>query len=295
MELDLKLATYIQEINSKPLLSFDQERELSKKIQSRLAVHSSIKDEKKRKLHENKDSVLGKAIEELTTYNLRLVIKEAFKFSKATGVNVKDLIGSGNIGLIKGAYLYDSEGHNTRFSTYATYWIRQAMFEIVHSSGAVTVPIHILNGRYRHNKLVESGMVSDKDIMKEMEIDEAKLKRIRDANIRVVSMDQEVSWSHSEDSSATFGDFIPDDKAESPSEGAASKDQYGYLYEAMDELDDMSKDVISAQILADDKVQLREIGKKYGVTGERIRQIREKALKALRKKIEYKTKHGSTK
>jgi len=294
MEIEPKLATYIQGINSKPLLTFEQERELSKTIQARLESHSLIESENRRKKSEQKDSILGKAIEDLTTSNLRLVIKEAFKFSKATGVDVKDLIGSGNIGLVKASYLYDSEKHNTRFSTYATYWIRRIMFEAVHNSGAVTIPIHILNGRSHHNKLTEGGMINDKDIMKEMDIDEGQLKRIRDANIHVVSMDQEIS-GNTDENQPTIGEFIADEKAVDPSEGANNQDQYNYLYEAMDELDDMSKDIVSAQILSDDKVQLRKLGRKYGVTGERIRQVRQKALKALRKKIEYKRNHGSTK
>lgn len=294
MEVEEQLASYINDINSKPLLTYEQESALSKTIQARLALYSHIEAEEDRREEENKDEVLGKAIEELTTYNLRLVIKEAFKFSKATGVSPKDLIGSGNIGLITAAYKYNSEDFNTRFSTYATYWIRQAMFETIHTSGIVKVPIHILNGRHRHNKLLESGAISDEKIMEELEVTEVQLKRIRDANISVVSLDQEVSWhGGDEDNPTTLSDFIPDDKAVDPSEGAVAQDQYRYLNEAMDELDDMSKDIVSAQILADDKVQLRELGKKYGKTGERIRQIREKALKKLRKKIEFKMKHGT--
>lgn len=296
MEVEEQLASYIQDINNKPLLSSERERILSKTIQDRIAVHSRIKDENKRREAENADSIFGQAVEELTTHNLRLVIKEAFRFSRATGVSPKDLIGAGNIGLMKAAYLYDAATHNTKFSTYATYWIRQAMFETVHTSGVVKVPIHILNGRHRHNKLMEAKDLSDKELMEEMEISEKQLQRIRDANISVVSLDQEVSWNGGEDDNVTtIGDFIADEKAVDPSQGAVSQDQYNYLYEAMDELDDMSKDIVSAQILADDKVQLRELGKKYGKTGERIRQIREKALQSLRKKIEYKMKHGALK
>jgi RNA polymerase sigma factor (sigma-70 family) len=295
MEIEEKLALYIKDINDKPLLSFDQETALSKTIQARMAVHSKIEDEDKRKESEKADSVLGKAIDDLTTHNLRLVIKEAFKFSRATGVSPKDLIGSGNLGLIKAAYLYDAAEHGTRFSTYATYWIRQAMFEAIHTSGVVKIPIHILNGRHRHNKLLEEGVIDDQDVMDEMDINEKQLQRIRDANVSVVSLDQEVSWGSDDDHASTIGDFIADEKAIDPSQGAVSQDQYRYLYEALDELDEMSKDIVTAQLMSDDKVQLRELGKKYGKTGERIRQIREKALQSLRKKIEYKMKHGSIK
>ena len=123
-----------------------------------------------------------------------------------------------------------------------------------------------------------------------MEISEKQLFRIRDANVSSVSLDQEISWG--ENSVSTVGDFIADEKAVDPSHGISSQDQYSYLYEAMGELDDVSKDIISAQLLSDDKVQLRQLGEKYGKSGERIRQIREKALKSLRKKIQYKMKHG---
>lgn len=293
MEISKELATYISEVSNKPLLTFEQERELSKVIQTRLAIHARIKDEKKRKKAENKDFVLGKAIEDITTHNLLLVIKEAFKFSRSNGVDVKNLIAAGNFGLIKAAYLYAPETHNTRFSTYATYWIRQTIFEAVHTNGIIRVPIHILNGKYRHNKINENGIVSDKAIMKEMDIGEKQLKRIRDSNIKMICLDQEISCGNSEDSNPTIGDFIADDNAKSPSEEAMNQDQYDYLHESMNELDDMSKDIVSAQYLADDKIQLRKLGLKYGLTGERIRQIKEKALKTLRKKIKYKMEHGS--
>lgn len=295
MELDENLATYEKDINSKELLSFEEEKELSEIIQFRLSIHAYIKDEAKRKEAEKADNTLGKAIDKLTTHNLRLAYKEAFKFSKSTGVNVRDLIGCGNYGLVKAAYLYDAKTHNTRFSTYATYWIRQTMFEAIHTSGVVKIPIHILNGRYRHNKLAEEGITGDQEVMDALDIDEDQLKRIRDANISVVSLDQEVGGNGDGDKVNTIGDLIADTNAVDPSEGAVSQDKYRYLYEALDELDEMSKDIISAQILSDDKVQLAELGKKYGKTGERIRQIREKALASLRKKIEFKTKFASLK
>lgn len=290
-ELDEKIVSYIQEMNEIPLLTFEEEKELSSIIQARLANYTSIKDIIKRKKTEKADNILSKAIEKLSSSNLRLVIKEAFKFSKTTGVDIKDLIGAGNFGLMKSVYLYDAKTHNTRFSTYAIYWIRQAMFETIHTSGIIQIPIHILNGRYRHNKLKEDGMTSDQDVMKELEIDEDQLKRIKDANISVISLDQEINDTGG--TITTVGDLIADEKAVNPSENASSQDQYRYLYEALAELDDMSRDIVSAQILQDDKLQLKELGKKYGKTGERIRQIREKALKTLSKKIEYKTKFAS--
>jgi len=293
-ELDEKFVGYIKEIESKPLLTKEQEFELAHTIQDRLKVHSKIKSEIRRKKSENKDKILGKAIETLTTHNLRLVIKEAFAFARATGVNVQDLIGSGNLGLIKTAYLYNPEKFNTRFSTYATYWIRQAMFIAVHSSGLITVPIHILNGRFQHNKLIEEGVTNNKTLMRELEVNKEGLKRIKSSNVHVISLDQEVGNDKENGSCSvnTLGDLIPDPKAVDPSQWVSDKDKYVYLHESMDELDDMSRDIVSAQILEQDKTQLSKLGKKYGVTGERIRQIREKALKALRKKIEYKTKLG---
>jgi len=295
MELDQQVVLYVKEIESKPLLTKDQELELAKTIQSRLAFHAKIKDEEDRKAEEQKDSVLGQALETLTVHNLKLSIKEAFTFSKNTGVNVQELIGAGNLGLMKAAYLYNPVEFNTRFATYATYWIRQAMFEVVHGNGIISVPIHILNGKFRHNKLIEQGVTNSKTLMRELEVNKDGLKRIRDSNVSILSLDQEInthSDSQGDSGISTLGDLLPDEKAADPSKEASDKDKYNYLYEAMEELDDMSKDIISAQILQDDKIQLRELGKKYGVTGERIRQIRVMALNKLRKKIERRTKVG---
>lgn len=287
-ELDLTLVTYVKKMNKTPLLPFEKERELSGIIQSRRNIHSHIKNEKERETALAKDTVLSKAINELTTSNLRLVIKEAFKFSKSTGVDVRDLIGSGNVGLMKSAYLYDAETHNTRFSTYSTYWIREAMFDAVHGSGAVTVPIHILNGRYRHNKLKENDKnISDKEVMNQMKIDENQLKKIKEANYKVMSLDMEIK-SDSGEHSTVIGDLIADTKSTSPFDKTSTSDGYDYLYEALAGLDTMSRDIITAQILQDDKIQLKKLGEKYGKTGERIRQIREKALKKLRKRLKNK-------
>jgi RNA polymerase sigma factor (sigma-70 family) len=287
MQIDEKLATYVKEMNDKPLLSPEREIELSNAIQLRLAIYAHIQDETERHKAENQDENLGKLIEEITTHNLRLVIKEAFRFSKTTGANVKDLIGHGNIGLMTAAYMYNAAKFGTRFSTYATYWIRQAMFEAVHNIGGVTIPTHIINGRYRLSKLMENGIVTDADIMEELEINENQLKRIRIAEeVSEISMDQEVgNGQDGNTTNLTVGDLIADDKAVDPSDCGDPQEKYRYLYDALGELDEQSRDIITAQLMLDDKVHLRELGEKYGKTGERIRQIRKNALEQLRKKL----------
>jgi DNA-directed RNA polymerase sigma subunit (sigma70/sigma32) len=85
----------------------------------------------------------------------------------------------------------------------------------------------------------------------------------------------------------TIGDLMPDEHAEIPGDNGVTDSRYDYLEEAMSELDDMSKDIVMSQILRADKVKLSDLGDKYGITGERVRQIKKKALDQLKQKIVY--------
>lgn len=276
MNIQKDIATFIVAMGKVPLLTHAEEQDLAK----------VIKVNKEGRVRDN-------AIKKFAESNLRLVLKEAFKISNKTGLELKDLIGYGCIGLMKAIYKYNPK-YGTRFSTYAIPWIQQGMRDYMYkNSGPVQVPIHIINGLSKHKKLMDKDGTkkNDDEIMSELQIDSSFLKRIKKAYISSVSLDQEQTCNNTDDG-RTFEETIPDENAVDPSLAAESSDKYGDLYAAMNELDSISQEIVTAQFLDSDKVQLDKLGKKYGVTGERVRQIKVKALRTLRKKIQRRIKFG---
>lgn len=277
---DEKTLEYIKRIDDGPLLTAKRERELAEII---------------RKYKSGK--VKAEATKELIEKNLKLVVKDAYRYSRKTGIEVGDMIGAGNEGLMRAVEKFNPKKFKTRFSTYATYWIREAMQDLTYKSmSAVTIPVHISNGVAREKKILESGKpIKDKEMMQELGVNEAGLKRIRDAHVlHTVSLNDQITTGK-DGSIITIGDTIEDESAVDPTMSSENGDQHALLFESLDELDEISRAVVMARYLGNDKVQLRKLGKKFKVTGERIRQISEKALKILRRKIEIKTKNGSKK
>jgi len=280
MNIDAQVATFIAEMGDIPLLTPEQEREYAITIQK-------YKDGKAR----------AAAIDKFVKGNLRLVLKEAFKVANRTGLDVKDLIGYGCVGLMRAIYKYDPT-MGTKFSTYATPWINQGMRDFMYkNTNPVQIPIHVIDGLSKHRKMLdaEGNAKPDAEVMQELNINESFLKRIKKAYVTSVSLDEEIKPSegtHSVSGARTFEESIPDENAPDPSMETENNDKYNDLYTVMGELDEMSREIVTAQFLESDKVQLHRLGKKYGVTGERIRQIKAKALKVLRKKLERKQKWG---
>lgn len=224
------------------------------------------------------------AIEELVNANLKLVVSEAYSYSRRTGVDVNDLISSGHEGLMKAVYKYDAS-FGTKFSTYAIPWIRQAIRRFICGSHPVKIPLHIVNGMIRHKRMeAENENVTDAELKDDMEIDDRTLDRIKQARITTVSLNETHSDSEFE-GEGDLSSIIADTNAVSPDEEMDRNERYVKLQEAVDSLDEMKRDIIMSQCLTNDKVNLSVLGAKWGVTGERIRQIREKTLKELRFKL----------
>jgi len=276
-EMNEATSGYIRELSNYPLLTADREKELAQIIQG-------SKTGKRR----------DKAIDEIVKHNLKLVVKEAFRYSKKSKLEIDDFIGAGNEGLMRAAEKFNPQKFKTKFSTYATYWIREAMQDYVYKcSSIITIPVHISNGVARHNKITgESGKtISNKTFMKELGVNESALGRIVGVNkIKVVSMNQELSnhsMSNSLGDCTTFGDTLIDNETPSPSENSANIDDYSLLYNELNKLDPETREIVISQCM-NDKVQLKKLGKKFNLTGERVRQIKSSALKKLRRKLEKK-------
>lgn len=254
-----------------PLLTAERERELGTTIQQ-------LKNGRE------KDA----ALVELVQHNLRLVINEAQKYSLKSSIPVEEFYNAGRMGLIRAAYDYNPIKYKTRFSTYATPWIRQKMRELIHGNSPVKIPLHIINGVYKKNKALEkNGKLTDKELRKELDLTEIQLEKIKKAQISSISLNMPLPNSKGGDDNITLSELIPDESAKIPGEDELTDSRYDFLIEAMEELDEMSRDILMAQVLDADKVKLSDLGHKYGITGERVRQVKEKALNALKKKIIY--------
>ena len=261
---------YTDEINKYPLLSAKREIELAKIIQD-----------------SDNQVEIDDAITELFQSNLRLVAKEANKYcNKYYNIDFEELYNNGRMGLLKATYDYNPEKYNTRFSTYAFLWIKKYVRDVVYGNSPVKIPSNVINAAYRKNKILEFNSKKTKsEIQKELGVTDSQMKHIDMARISSISLNQQINESESDE---TFSSVIMDENADIPGEIKRVDPRYDFMEESLNELDDMSRDIVTMQILMEDKVKLSDIGIKYGITGERVRQIRQKALKKLRKKIECK-------
>ena len=263
INVDDPVRMYLREIGRIPLLTFDEELELAKKV-------LDGDEEAKQKLAES---------------NLRLVVSIAKKYV-GRGMLFLDLIQEGNMGLIKAVEKFDyTKGF--KFSTYATWWIRQAITRaIADQARTIRIPVHMVE---TINKLIRTSRHLLQQLGREPTIEEIaaemgtsveKVKEIKKVAQEPVSLETPIG----EEEDSHLGDFIPDDDAPSPSELAA----YTLLREQLDEiietLTPREAKVLRLRFgLEDGKARtLEEVGKEFQVTRERIRQIEAKALRKLR-------------
>ena len=225
------------------------------------------------------------AADELTVRNLRLVVSVARKFV-GRGLDFEDLIQEGNLGLMKAVSKYDCT-KGFRFSTYATWWIRQGVTRAIADSGrTIRVPVHMVE---TINKLLSVSKQLTMDLQHEpsdTELAEAlgwpldKVKDIRKYSQVPVSLSAPVG---DEDESA-FGDFIQDKGAADPEEAAEKKALNEAIHTVLDTLTERERKVIILRygLFGERPHTLEEVGTEFGVTRERIRQIEAKAIRKLR-------------
>jgi RNA polymerase primary sigma factor len=254
---------YLKEIGSYPLLSVAEEIELAKKI-------------------EHGDSMAKQILAES---NLRLVVSIAKRYV-GRGLSFLDLIQEGNLGLIKAVDKFDyNKGY--KFSTYATWWIRQAITRsIADQSRTIRIPVHmseVINKTYRvsRNLLQELGREpSEQELADAMNLPIEKVREILKVSADPISLDTPIG----EEDDSHLGDFIKDDTIMGPEDAASYavlQDQIGKL---LDTLTDREQRVLILRFgLQDGRSRtLEEVGKEFNVTRERIRQIEAKALRKLR-------------
>ena len=261
--IDDPVCMYLKEIGKVPLLSAAEEIEIAKRMAD------GDQDAKK----------------QLAEANLRLVVSVAKRYV-GRGMLFLDLIQEGNLGLIKAVEKFDyRKGY--KFSTYATWWIRQAITRaIADQARTIRIPVHMvetINKLIRVNRqlLQEYGREPRPDeIAREMGISEEKVREIIKVAQEPVSLETPIG----EEEDSHLGDFIPDDDAPAPAEVAAFTLLKEQLMEVLDTLTPREEKVLRLRFGLDDgKARtLEEVGREFNVTRERIRQIEAKALRKLR-------------
>ena len=254
---------YLKEIGKVPLLKSIEEVELAKRI-------------------EDGDPIAKKKLAEA---NLRLVVSIAKRYV-GRGMLFLDLIQEGNLGLIKSVEKFDYR-RGYKFSTYATWWIRQAITRaIADQSRTIRVPVHMvetINKLIRVSKQLLQELGREplaEEISKVMEIPEEKIREIMKIAQAPVSLETPIG----EEGDTHLGNFIPDNDAQAPDEAAAFTMLKEQLINVLDTLTPREEKVLRLRFGLDDgrARTLEEVGKEFSVTRERIRQIEAKALRKLR-------------
>ena len=263
VSVDDPVRMYLREIGKIPLLTFEEEAELAQKI-----VEGD--EEAKQKLAES---------------NLRLVVSIAKKYV-GRGMLFLDLIQEGNMGLIKAVEKFDYN-KGFKFSTYATWWIRQAITRaIADQARTIRIPVHMVETinkliRTSRQLLQQNGREpTPEEIAKEMEISVERVMEIQKIAQDTVSLETPIG----EEDDSHLGDFIQDEDSPAPQDSAAHTLLREQLEEVMDTLTPREAMVLKLRFgLEDGKARtLEEVGKQFDVTRERIRQIEAKALRKLR-------------
>lgn len=257
---------YLRQIAQYPLLTAEQEISLAARIR---------KGDKKAK-------------EEMIRANLRLVVKIARDYANL-GLPLMDLISEGNIGLVKAVERFDP-AKGGKLSTYGAWWIKQSIKRALANQGkTIRLPVHLVDKIAKIRRVGSSlsdelgREATDEEIAEEIGMNAAKVSRLKQAAIRPASLDAPVG----DEDSTEFGELVGDEAAVDPFENLSEKNLQVELGDLLGQLDEREKRIISARfgLEGTDPITLEEVGEKFGVTRERIRQLQNIALGKMRRAL----------
>jgi len=280
---------YLQEIGETDLLTMQEEVWLAKRMErgkvaeQRLQIIDLTRHEREELLADQLDGDRARA--HLIQANLRLVVSVAKKYV-GRGLSFLDLIQEGNIGLMKATDKFDyTRGY--KFSTYATWWIRQAITRAISDqSRTIRLPVHVgetinrvKKTGHRLQQILEREPTQE-EIARAMDISDDKVRQVLDVSRHPVSLEAPVG----QDGDAFLGDFIEDETMPQPIELASQQLLKSQISDALNKLTERERKIIVLRFGLDDGRfrTLEEVGREFGITRERIRQIEAKALRKLR-------------
>ncbi len=305
VSLEDPVRMYLKEIGKVPLLSADEEIDLAKTMENGCKIREEIDNLRKKaekatpaertkllahakELHDENLDILDdgdRAKKRLAEANLRLVVSIAKRYV-GRGMQFLDLIQEGNLGLIKAVEKFDyNKGY--KFSTYATWWIRQAITRaIADQARTIRIPVHMVETinklmRVQRQLLQELGREpTPEEVAKEMKLPVERVAEIQKISQEPVSLETPIG----EEEDSHLGDFIMDDKVPVPAEAASATILREELLKVLETLTEREQKVLRLRFGLDDgrTRTLEEVGKEFNVTRERIRQIEAKALRKLR-------------
>lgn len=264
---DSAIKLYLREIGQVKLLTPEEEIELAARIK---------KGDKKAREH-------------MIKANLRLVVKIAHDY-EGLGLPLLDLINEGNIGLMKAVERFDP-AKGGKLSTYGAWWIKQSIKRaLANQSKTIRLPVHLVDkiSKMRRTAMKLQEVLgrepTDEELAEELEMSPSRVAQLRTAAIRPASLDAPIG----DDDSNTFGEIVQDENADTPYEQLEDKTVSSMLGDLIHRLDDREATILRYRFGLDggSEKTLEEVGQKFGVTRERVRQIQNIALNKLRRMIE---------
>lgn len=270
-ESDSSLKLYLREISKTPLLTPEEEVQLAKRIK---------KGDKEARSH-------------MIRANLRLVVKIAQDYA-GYGLPISDLISEGNIGLMKAVERFDPK-KGGKLSTYAAWWIKQSIKRaLANQSKTIRLPVHMVDkiAKMRRISTILAEALgrepTDEELAEEIGLPRRKLAMLKQASQRPTSLDAPIN----EGEATEYGEIIGDERAANPLEMLSDKNLHGQLDGLLSVLDERERKIIDERFGLTGKkpMTLEEVGRQFGVTRERIRQLQNSALTKMRRALRKKEK-----